>query len=135
MLRSIAANDSSGFTLVEVLVALAIVALSLSSIGTLIATVTRATRSIEERWARLEVARTLATGLPQRDQLMLGTSAGELAGHRWGLEVLPYPIPAPLPQPAQTSRWIPQAVVMTVASPSGATVHFHTVRLHPRGKK
>jgi len=133
-LRSIAAKDSSGFTLIEVLVALAIVALSLSSIGTLIATVTRATRSIEERWIRLEVARTLATSLPQRDQLMLGNTAGELAGHRWRLEVIPYSVPA-LQLSAQTSRWVPQAVVVTVASPSGATMHFDTVRLHPRGKK
>lgn len=135
MLRSIAAKGGAGFTLVEVLVALAIVALSLSSIGTLIATVTRATRSLEERWARLEVARTLSTGLPPRDQAMPGQIAGELAGHRWRLEVLPYPVPAALQVSAQTSRWIPQAVAVTVASPSGATVRFDTVRLHPRGKK
>jgi general secretion pathway protein I len=134
-LRSIAAKGGAGFTLVEVLVALAIVALSLSSIGTLIATVTRATRSLEERWARLEVARTLSTGLPQRDQLMLGHIDGELAGHRWRVEVLPYPVPAALQASAQTSRWIPQAVMVRVASPSGATVRFDTVRLHPRGKK
>jgi general secretion pathway protein I len=135
LLRSIAANSSPGFTLVEVLVALAIVALSLASIGTLIATVTRATRSVEDRWTRLEVARTLTTGLPERDRLTTGNFAGELTGHRWRIEVSPYPVSAAITLPARASKWIPQTVALTVMSPSGATVHFDTVRLHPRSIK
>ena len=81
MSRSRAAEE--GFTLIEALVALAIVAASLASIGALIATTARGTRSIEQRLLRLEAARVALTALPDRDQLAPGGVSGELDGHRW----------------------------------------------------
>jgi general secretion pathway protein I len=130
-LRSTAAKrTAAGFTLIEVLVALAIVAVSLSSIGALIATTVRGTRSLEERWTRLEIARAIATALPDRDQLVPANLSGELAGHRWRIDVSPF-IANNLARPSVTP-WVPQTVVVAVRSPAGSTMQISTVRLHRR---
>jgi general secretion pathway protein I len=117
-----------GFTLIEALVALAIVAASLASIGALIATTARGTRSIEQRLFRLEAARAAMTALPDRDQLALGSVSGELDGHRWRLEV------APLVDAAVNPRelWLPQTVVIAVQSPGRGILEIPTVRLRRR---
>jgi general secretion pathway protein I len=117
-----------GFTLIEALVALAIVAASLASIGALIATTARGARSIEQRLFRLEAARAAMTALPDRDQLAPGSVSGELDGHRWRFEV------APLNDARFAPRedWLPQTVIITVASPSGGILEIPTVRLHRR---
>jgi len=51
------AEKNAGFTLIEALVALAIVAVALTSIGSLVATSARGAASIEARLTRLEAAR------------------------------------------------------------------------------
>jgi general secretion pathway protein I len=130
LFRSTAAKrTAAGFTLIEVLVALAIVAVSLSSIGALIATTVRGTRLMEERWTRLEIARAIATALPDRDQLVPGNMSGELSGHPWRIDVSPF-IANVAPPPF--TPWVPQTVVVTVRSPAGATMQLGTVRLHRR---
>jgi general secretion pathway protein I len=55
--------------------------------------------------------------------------SGEFAGHRWRMDVLPYTADAAVPD---TSRWIPQAVVLRVQGPNGALIQLDTVRLVPR---
>lgn len=131
MLRSTAAkHTAAGFTLIEVLVALAIVAVSLSSIGALIATTVRGTRSLEERWTRLEIARAIATALPDREQLVPASLSGELAGHRWRIDVSPFN--ANNPTRPSAAPWVPQTVVVAVRSPAGSTMQISTVRLHRR---
>jgi general secretion pathway protein I len=131
LLRSTEAKrTAAGFTLIEVLVALAIVAVSLSSIGSLIATTVRGTRSLEEHWMRLEIARAIATALPERAQLVPGKLSGEIASHRWRVDVSPF-IADNLARPSSTP-WVPQTVVVTVQSPAGATMQVSTVRLHRR---
>jgi general secretion pathway protein I len=124
--RSRAAEE--GFTLIEALVALAIVAASLASIGALIATTARGTRSIEQRLFRLEAARAALTALPDRDQLAPGGVSGELDGHRWRLVVAPSNDARREPQ----ELWLPQTVVIAVQSPSGGVLEIPTVRLHRR---
>ena len=117
---------SAGFTLIEVLVALAVVATSLAAIGTLIATSVRGARAVEQHVVLVERARALMAELPRRDELSTGEAAGELAGHRWRIAVLPYPTGL-VDRPKST--WVPRAVVATVRSPSGAVLQVHTVRL------
>ena len=112
----------------EALVALAIVAASLASIGALIATTARGTRSIEQRLLRLEAARVALTALPDRDQLAPGGVSGELDGHRWRLEMAPF-VDARL-DPRED--WLPQTVVIAVQSPGGGVLEIPTVRLHRR---
>ena len=124
-----AKRRKAGFTLIEVLVALAIVAISLSSIATLIATTVRGTRTIEGNVARLEVARAIVTALPDRDQLAPGDISGELGHHRWHIRVSPF---AAGTGPTQQTLWVPQAVVITVQSPAGAPMQISTIRLHRR---
>jgi general secretion pathway protein I len=113
--------------LIEVLVALSIIAIVFASIGGLVATSVRGTRSIEAHLIRLETARAIMTALPDRDQLVPGTFTGESAGLPWRLDVLPFATNTQLSQPS--ARWIPQAIVVTVQSPSGATMNISTVRL------
>ena len=130
MFRSTPANGTTaGFTLIEALVALAIVAAALSSIGALIASTVRGARSIERHLTELETARAIAAALPDRDQLVPGNFSGETAGHRWRVDVAPFnATDLGVRQPA----WEPQAVVVTVQSPVGGVLQLNSVRLHRR---
>lgn len=131
MSRSVRPNRATaGFTLIEVLVALAVVAISLSSIGLLIATTVRGTRSIERQLTQLETTRAIVAALPDRDQLAVGNLSGALAGYRWRIDVSPFT--APDIDPQQATRWVPQAVVVSARAPDGAMMQIHTLRLHRR---
>ena len=69
--------------------ALAIIAAVLSSIGAVIATTVKGTRSIDQRLALTGAAETLLAALPARNLLKPGRQSGELAGHRWRIDVAP----------------------------------------------
>ena len=116
---------SEGFTLIEVLVALAVVAAALAAIGSLIATSGRGAHAVEQHVALVEQARAVMAALPRRDELSIGQAAGEIAGYRWQIAVLPYPTG----QTGTVSQWVPRTVVTTVRSRSGAALQVHTVRL------
>jgi len=117
----------AGFTLLEVLVALAVVAISLAAIGSLVAGTIRSTRMLDERVALRETTRAVFTALPDRDQLAAGNVSGQIDDFRWRLDVLPFA--APFVDPSQPSPWIPQTVVLRVLSPSGQLLRIDTVRL------
>ena len=120
-------RDVAGFTLIEVLVALTVVAISLAAIGSLIATTIRGVRSLDTRLALIETARAVVTGLPDREELAPGNFSGDLAGHRWRVDVLPFLIDAiDIQNPAP---WTPQTVVVRVQSPAGPILQLNTVRL------
>jgi general secretion pathway protein I len=118
---------TAGFTIIEALVALALVAVILAAIAPLMATTHRGVRSVEQHIALVSTARTIENGLPDRDQLVPGTLSGELAGNRWRVDILPFAAGAI--DGGSPSRWAPQTVVITVRSPSGATLRLNTVRL------
>jgi general secretion pathway protein I len=120
----------AGFTLIEVLVALSVVAVSLVAIGSLIATTVRGTRSIEQHLAMIETARAIEIALPERDQLAAGSLSGESSGHRWRIDVLPFM--SNFVDPRIATPWVPQTVVVTVESPSGSVLQINTVRLRKR---
>ncbi len=119
----------AGFTLIEVLIALAVVSISVVAIGSLMATTMRATRSIDQRFALVETARAIETGLPDRDTLTEGLS-GNLAGHRWRVDVAPFK--ADFVDPRLPSPWEPQTVVIRVQAPGGAILQLNTIRLRRR---
>ena len=119
-----------GFTLIEALVALAIVASGLTAIGMLIATTARGVRSIDRKLILVETTRAIVAALPDRDQLVIGSFSGQHAGQDWRIDVSP--LIAPDAEPARGAKWLPQAVVVTVRSPQGAMLQIHTVRLHQR---
>ena len=124
-------SDVAGFTLIEVLVALAIVAAVLSSIGAVIATSVKGTRSIDQRLALTGAAETLLAELPARNLLKPGRQSGQLAGHRWRIDVSPMDTSAADDAP-QNPRFTPLAVTMRLQAPDGPAIQLTTVRLVPK---
>ncbi len=129
-LRKVGPSGESGFTLIEVLVALAIVAAVLSSIGAVIGTTVKGTRSIDQRLALTGAAETLLAQLPARNLIKPGTQYGEMAGHRWRIDVAPLNVAAQ--EGTQTSRFVPLAVSLRMQAPGGPAIQITTVRLAPR---
>jgi general secretion pathway protein I len=123
----------AGFTLIEVVVALALVAVTLAAIGALIATTVRGTRSLDQHLSLAETARAIEAALPGRDELAAGTMTGEMAGHRWRVDVAPFR--ASFVDPRLPSPWVPQTVVITVRAPDGPMLQINTVRLQPRAQQ
>lgn len=134
-----------GFTLIEVLVALAVVAAGLAAIGSVIATTVRSTRSIEERLTTAAMAEQLMAGLVDRTQLRPGSTSGEMDGHRWRMDISELPSPPPPPRQQQPSQqqpsqqqagadtppttWVALAIVIRVQTFRGASTRVETVRL------
>ena len=133
MSQSTALKGICGFTLIEALVALSIVAVVLAPIGALIASSARGSLSMEAHLTRLETARSIMTALPPRDQLAPGAVSGQIANHLWRFDVLPFA--AQHLGPPGHVQWIPQSVVVTVKAPSGASMEINTIRLQRRNIK
>jgi len=125
-------KGTEGFTLIEVLVALTVVAISLSAIGSLVAVTIRGARAVGGHLALTETARAIMTGLPDRNDLAPGSFSGETSGHRWRVDVLPFY--ADFVDPEKTV-WTPQTVVVRVQSPSGPILQLNTVRLRRKGNE
>jgi general secretion pathway protein I len=124
---------TAGFTLIEALVALSIVAVALAAIGALVATTVRNTRWLDQRLALAETARAVTAGLPDRANLAVGSLRGEVGTHAWRLDVLPYPVAPPDPQRPPT--WIPVTVVLRVQSPDGQMLQLDSIRLTRRAER
>ena len=121
-------EGEGGFTLIEALVALAIIAAVLSSVGMVIGTTVKGTRTIDQRLALAGTAETLVATLPVRNALKPGRQEGELAGHRWRIEVAPL---RDAEEPLQ-KRFVPLAVDIRMQAPGGPAIRVTTVRLVPR---
>src|SRR5262245_17286836 len=105
-------GGADGFTLVEVLMALAVIAVVLTAIGALITGSVRGARALDFHLTLVEIARSIETGLPDRAALKPGTQTGAVTGHPWRVDVRPLPeieIATQKPTP-----WIPLSVVISV---------------------
>ena len=131
MSRKSCSDGTRGFTLIEALVALAIVAAVLGSIGGVIATSVKGTRGIDQRLELSGTAESLLAALPARTLLKPGRQSGELAGHRWRIDVSPMNVAVASDAP-QTGRFVPLAVTMRLQSPGGPAMQVTTVRLVPK---
>jgi general secretion pathway protein I len=129
--RKSCSDGTRGFTLIEALVALAIVAAVLGSIGTVIATTVKGTRGIDQRLELSGTAESLLAALPARTLLKPGRQSGDLAGHRWRIDVSPMNVAVASDAP-QTGRFVPLAVTMRLQSSGGPAMQVTTVRLVPR---
>jgi general secretion pathway protein I len=117
----------AGFTLIEALVALAVLAASIVAIGTLFATNVRATRSLEDRLSLLEMARTVMGALPDRGKMGQDILSGELNGYQWRFDLLPFEANSAIV--GQHASWEPEVIVVTVRSPAGQLERISTIRL------
>jgi general secretion pathway protein I len=122
-------GGNAGFTLIEALVALAVAAITLTAIGSLMAGNIRGSGRIEQHLGLVETLRAVETALPDRTSLSLGTLSGEMRGQAWSVDSAPYPSDFVNPR---TPLWTPQTVMITVRSPSGATLQLETIRLGRR---
>jgi general secretion pathway protein I len=123
----------AGFTLIEVLVALSMLAAAMAAIGGMIATNARGVRSIETHLKRLETARTIMTALPGRDQLVDGSLTGKIADHSWRVEVFPFALQNNVRQ--DNVRWMPRTIIVTARSPNGTAINVSTIRLQRSADK
>lgn len=120
-------RSDAGFTMIEALVALAVIAISLAAIGALIANNVRTTRWVDDRLSVVETARAVLAALPDRQQLSDGNLSGDIADNHWRVDVLPFT--ADFIDPSRPTPWVPQDVVIRVESPSGQILRVDTVRL------
>lgn len=119
--------------MIEALVALAVVAISLTAIAALIAANVRSTQVVDARLTLIQAARALLTGLPDGSELAPGETRGELADEHWRIDVLPFI--ADFVDPARPTPWLPQTVVLRVQAPDGEILRVDTVRLRRSGEK
>jgi general secretion pathway protein I len=122
-------SDTAGFTLIEALVALAIIAVVLGTIGSVIATTVKGTRAIDQRLALAGTAGTLLADLPARSLLKPGRRSGELAGSRWRVDVAPMKVPG---GDLSSGRFVPLAVNLRLQRADGSAIQVTTVKLVPR---
>ncbi|WBL76482.1 prepilin-type N-terminal cleavage/methylation domain-containing protein [Bradyrhizobium xenonodulans] len=125
-------SDAAGFTLIEALVALAIIAVMLGTIGSVIATTAKGTRSIDQHLALSGTAERLLADLPARGLLKPGRQSGELAGSRWRVDVAPMNVAGGDPA---TDRFVPMAVNLRLQRADGSAIQVTTVKLVPRGTR
>jgi general secretion pathway protein I len=124
-------RSDAGFTIIEVLVALALVAVSVVAIGAVMGVKARGVRAMEQHVALMQATRTLLTvGIPSRAELQPGTSTGQAEGHRWTIDVSPLGDGWTVPD--AKVPWAPELVRIRVKSPGGALSDVRTVRLMPR---
>lgn len=123
-------DRTAGFTLVEALAALAIVAVSLAAIGALSNASMHSSLYVGRHLAEIETARKLVAELPPRQALTDGTHVGVLDGHNWRIDAAPYPNALP-PQNASV-KWRPQLIAVSVMAPTGGVVEIDTIRLRER---
>jgi general secretion pathway protein I len=124
---------SAGFTLVEALAALTIMAIGMAAIGELSNTSLRSGLYFERHLAEIETARKIVAGLPAREDLRDGSLSGILDSHRWRIDAAPF-LNALAPVNA-ASDWRPQLVVLRVRAPTGGEVEIDTIRLHKRASQ
>ncbi|RXH08737.1 type II secretion system protein [Bradyrhizobium guangzhouense] len=129
MSRRSCSNGAAGFTLIETLVALAIIAIVLGTIGSAISVTVRGTRSIDQRLALSGTAETLLADLPARGLLKPGRQNGQLAGSRWRVDIAPMNVAGGNPA---TDRFVPLAVNLRLQGRDGGAIQVTTVKLVPR---
>ena len=124
-------RPDAGFTILEVLVALALVAVVIVAIGSLMATSVRGVRAFERHVALMQATRAaMVTAIPPRGELQAGRLSGQSDGYRWSIDVSA--LGGDWAMPNSTSVWVPELVRIRVSAPSGATSDIRTVRLMKR---
>jgi general secretion pathway protein I len=121
-------GPDAGFTIIEVLIALAVVAVSIVAIGSVMSTNVRGVRLLEQHVTLMQTARSImTTGIPPRAELGPGALSGQINDYRWKIDV--GPLGGDWAVQGADVAWIPALVRVRVQSPAGAVSDLHTVRL------
>lgn len=121
-------SRDAGFTIIEVLIALAVVAVSIVAIGSVMSTNVRGVRLLEQHVTLMEAARSVMTvEIPPRAELGFGVLSGQANDYRWKIDV--GSLGEDWAVPGADVAWIPALVRIQVRSPSGAVSDLRTVRL------
>ena len=121
-------GPDAGFTIIEVLIALAVVAVSIVAIGSVMSTNVRGVRTLEQHVTLIQIARSvMTTDIPPRAELGPGTLSGQINDYQWKIDV--GPLGEDWMVPGADIGWIPALVRIRVRSPTGAVSDLHTVRL------
>jgi general secretion pathway protein I len=126
------AHGTAGFTLIEVVVTLAVMAAVLTSIGSLITVTVRGARALDDHLVLVETARAIETGLPDRNTLAAGTLSGETSGQRWRVDVLPF---FGATDAQSRTPWVPLTASITVRTPDGRSLNVTSLRLSRKRAK
>ncbi|MFZ5740160.1 MAG: prepilin-type N-terminal cleavage/methylation domain-containing protein [Pseudomonadota bacterium] len=119
-------DGERGFTMIEAVVALALVMVVLGAIGSVVATNVRGVSKLEQRVGLVDAARLVISGMPRGEAV--GGRRGEILGHRWQIATSPFVGGAGV----AGSRFVPERVEVRLQSPSGAMLSLETVRLRTR---
>jgi general secretion pathway protein I len=121
----------AGFTIIEALVALAVIAVSIVAIGSVMGTTARGVRKLEQHVALVQAAyNALWLSFPSRAPPASSTQSGLTMEQRWRADIENFPIDF---GPASGEvLWVPQKITVQVQSHSGATIAVETVRLFRR---
>jgi len=127
-------RGDSGFTIIEALIALAIVAVSIAAIGSVMSTNVRGVQSLEKHVALMQTAQmVMATAIPQRAKLAPGVLSGQLRDYRWQVDV--GPLSGGRVVPDADVAWVPELVKVCVRAPGGGAIDLETVRLMARPRQ
>jgi general secretion pathway protein I len=139
-----APRGEHGFTLIEVLVAIAVLAVVLGAIGAVVGNTVRSIRSVDRRLPLLETAQSLIASLPAREALQPGTQTGASGEFRWRIDAVLLNPTAPTDRLAAAAAsdaaasdktkvtWVPLAITVRVQGSEGPPLRLDTVRLIPR---
>ncbi|MGJ5181206.1 prepilin-type N-terminal cleavage/methylation domain-containing protein [Bradyrhizobium oligotrophicum] len=126
--RNTADHDQAGFTLIEVLVALAVVSVSLAAIGAVVSRNAISVRKLEQHVTLVADMRlAVATALADRARLQPGVIEQRSGSGSVVLQI--DPLGGDWGQPAGQQGWMPEAVTLRVRTGAGAVAEVQTVRL------
>lgn len=132
---------SAGFTLLEALIAITILALSLSALLSLYSTGLRGVAAIDGNMRARLLAQSVMAEMSHDRALRPGKMQGRADEFRWTITVSPYEEPQAIQQPSQQpgqlgqqpgqqpSPWLLHHLVVTVSWPHGRQIELQTLRM------
>lgn len=119
----------AGFTLIEQLVVIAVIAVTLAAIGGLVGSSAHGAHQIERRVSLVQAANSLLfSTMSSRDGLTDPKLDGVDWNHRWHVTLSPAQGAIGLDLP-ENARWMPMRLELLVQSPSGSAIRLQTIRL------